>query len=188
MVVRVAADVAHGDARVLGLVADDLDELLAPLLGQRRHRNADDVAGGRRIQAEVGVADRLFDHRDHLLLPRLHRDRSRVGERDVRALADRHRRAVVVDLDVIEEARVRAAGADLAEVVLQRLDRLLHLLLGGFLDVGDIIVTSHPNEAATACGVERPRILEHLAMHERSLVLAQHHALQRAGNRRSKTP
>ena len=40
-------------------------------------------------------------------------------------LAERHRRAVVVDVDVIEQAGVRAAGADLAEVVLQRLDRLL---------------------------------------------------------------
>ena len=79
----------------------------------------------RRIEAEVGIADRLLDHRDHLLLPRLHGDRARVGERDVGDLVDRHRRAVVVDLDVIEQPGVRAAGADLAEVGLQRLDRLL---------------------------------------------------------------
>ena len=45
---HVAADVAHGDAALLGQVADDLDELLAPLLGQLRDRQADDLAVVRR--------------------------------------------------------------------------------------------------------------------------------------------
>src|SRR2546421_11401058 len=42
---RVAADVAHRDLRVLALVLHDLRELLAPLLGERGHRHANDVAG-----------------------------------------------------------------------------------------------------------------------------------------------
>ena len=38
----VAAQVAHGDPAVLGHVLDDLDVLLAALLGERREREADD--------------------------------------------------------------------------------------------------------------------------------------------------
>jgi hypothetical protein len=41
---------SHRDARVLGLVAHDLDEIAPPLFGERRHRHPDQVAGGRRIE------------------------------------------------------------------------------------------------------------------------------------------
>ena len=52
------------DAMVLGHVVQLLDELLAALFGQRRNRHADDLAVVARIQAEVGVADRLLDRAD----------------------------------------------------------------------------------------------------------------------------
>src|SRR5688572_20879843 len=41
---EVAAHRAHGDARVLRLVPGDLGELLAPLLGHRRQRQADHLS------------------------------------------------------------------------------------------------------------------------------------------------
>src|SRR5262249_37940509 len=41
---HVAADVAHRDPAVLGDVADDLDQLLAPLLGQLGDTETDEVA------------------------------------------------------------------------------------------------------------------------------------------------
>src|SRR5438128_2171259 len=37
---RVAANVAYRNARILGFFMYDLDQLLAPLLGKRRHRYA----------------------------------------------------------------------------------------------------------------------------------------------------
>src|SRR5215471_14884127 len=46
---RIAPDVAHGDPRVLGFLVHDLHQLLATLLGERRHWDADHVSGGRRI-------------------------------------------------------------------------------------------------------------------------------------------
>ena len=61
VLVGVAAQVAHGDPRVLGLVLHHLGQLLAALFGQRRHRHADQVALRRRVQAQVGLADRLLD-------------------------------------------------------------------------------------------------------------------------------
>jgi hypothetical protein len=78
MVVRVAAQVAHRDPRVLGGVAHDFRQVAAPLFGQRRHRHAQQVALGRRIEAEVGLADRALDLRAHALFPRLHADRAGV--------------------------------------------------------------------------------------------------------------
>src|SRR3970040_1606366 len=67
-VIRVATKIAHGDTRVLGLVLDDLDQLLAPVLRQGRHRNPDGVAHRSGIEAEIRVADRLLDSLDDLLL------------------------------------------------------------------------------------------------------------------------
>ena len=46
-------------------------------------------------------------------------------------------RAVVLDVHLVEQAGVGAAGADLLQVALERLDRPGHLLLGRLLDVCD---------------------------------------------------
>src|SRR3546814_525665 len=56
----VAADVADRDLGVLALVVDQLGELLAALLGEGGQVDADDGAGGGRVQAEVGGQDRLL--------------------------------------------------------------------------------------------------------------------------------
>ena len=40
---------------------DHLDQVAAALFGQRRHRHADQVALRGRIEAEIGIADRLLD-------------------------------------------------------------------------------------------------------------------------------
>ena len=53
----VAADVARGDAALLGHVPNLLHELLAPLLGELRDREADDLAVVGRRQAEIRLLD-----------------------------------------------------------------------------------------------------------------------------------
>jgi hypothetical protein len=50
-------------------------------------------------------------------------------------LRQRHVRAVVVDLEVVDQRGAGAARAQLGQVVAQRLDALLHAGLGVFLDV-----------------------------------------------------
>ena len=80
MLVGVAPDVADGDARVLGFVAHDLDEIAAAFLGQRRHRNADQITARRGIEPEVRVADRLFDGAELRLLIGLDDDETRLGD------------------------------------------------------------------------------------------------------------
>src|SRR6266540_1807025 len=57
----VAADVSDGHAPFLGHPAHDLDELLAPLLGELRNREPDQLAVVGRRQAKVGLLDRPLD-------------------------------------------------------------------------------------------------------------------------------
>ena len=55
------AGVADGDFAVFGRLVDDLHQLLAALLVHRRQRNADDAALNRRVEPEIGFANRLLD-------------------------------------------------------------------------------------------------------------------------------
>src|SRR6185312_17004094 len=84
----------------------------------------------------VGFTDGLLHLGDHRLFPRLHADGASIEQRQLRHLAQRHRRAVVVDVDLVQHARMGAAGADLLQFGLERLDGAAHLGLGGLLDVG----------------------------------------------------
>src|SRR5438876_7922278 len=68
---RVAPDLAHGDPVLLGHVAHDLHELLPPLLGELRDRQADQLAVVRRRQAQIGLLDRLLDRLDRARVERL---------------------------------------------------------------------------------------------------------------------
>ena len=59
--VRVAADLADDVASLLGLLVDVPRKFLAALVGQRRNRNANDLAVVGRIEPEVRGADRFLD-------------------------------------------------------------------------------------------------------------------------------
>ena len=58
-VVGVAAHLPDGVAALLGVLVHEARHLLAALVGQRRDRNADDLAVVGGIEAEVGAADGL---------------------------------------------------------------------------------------------------------------------------------
>lgn len=46
----------------------------------------------------------------------------------------RHKRAIIVDQDMIQQPGVGAAGTNLQQITSQRLQRLLHLVLGILLE------------------------------------------------------
>src|ERR1700751_2593050 len=60
----VSPDLAHRDSVALGHVADDLHELLPPLLRELGNRQADQLAVVRRRQPEIRLLDRLLDRLD----------------------------------------------------------------------------------------------------------------------------
>src|SRR5206468_7334546 len=69
MVHAVAADVADCYASLLGILADELRQLLAPLLGQFRDRQTDHLAVDDWVDAKAGVADGLLDGVDIRAVP-----------------------------------------------------------------------------------------------------------------------
>ena len=117
---RAAAD---RDPRVLGLVPGQLDVLLAPLLGQLRQRHPDDVAVVGRVDAEIGVADRLLDRGHRGLVVRGDQHHPGVRHLEAGELLQRGRRAVVVGGQLGEHRRVGPTGADRRELLLGVLDR-----------------------------------------------------------------
>src|SRR5690606_35012835 len=60
VLVSVTAKVADCDLGRLALVAHDLDQFLAALLGERGHRHTDQVALGGRVESQIAVADGLL--------------------------------------------------------------------------------------------------------------------------------
>src|SRR5215469_526289 len=135
--VGVAAHAAHGPPSGFRLLARHLDDLLAPLLGERGHAYADHVARGGRHQAEIGSHDGLLDHRDHGFLPGRDGERAAVTQRHVGYLVERHLGAVVLHPQVVEHGGVGAASAQLGERVLKGIGAFVHARGSGFLDVVD---------------------------------------------------
>ena len=137
MGIGVTTQVANRHLGRFALMLDDLDQIATTLFGQRRHRHTDEIALRSRIETEIGIPNRLFNFAHHVLFPRLDTDGTSINQRDVGHLINRHHGAVVIDLNVIKQAGMGAAGTDFQEVILQRLQRFLHLAFGGFLEFGN---------------------------------------------------
>src|SRR3546814_5600772 len=75
----VAADVADGDARLFGILARELRQLLAALLRHFGDRQAEHLAIDDRVEAEPRRADRLVARAAVRLVPHLHRQHARLG-------------------------------------------------------------------------------------------------------------
>ena len=131
----VAADVAHRHAGFFSSVLDQLDKLLAPLLGQGRKRDADYLAVVGGVEPELRLLQRFLDGSDRVAIVRLHQQQSRFGGMDLSQLQERSRRAVIIDLDSLHQRRSGPAGTDCRELMMQNIDRLLHLDVGFLGDV-----------------------------------------------------
>src|SRR4051794_11468162 len=129
LILRVPPNVADRHAPVLGPRMDLFDELPPAFLGERREREPDDVAVVVRRDPEVARLDRLLDRRDGALVEGLHLQQPRLRHVDARELVQRDGRAVVLDLDAVEDRWGGASGTDPGEVVLQVGDGLIHLVL-----------------------------------------------------------
>src|SRR5215470_155868 len=123
LLVRVAALVADGDLVLLALGLHLLGDLLAPLLGERRDRQTDDLAVIHRSEAQVRLAERLLHVLEEALLPGLHRDEPGLGNGEAGHAAQRSGCPVVVDPHALEEAERGTAGADLRQLALEVLQR-----------------------------------------------------------------
>src|SRR5262249_42605733 len=108
-----------------------LDELLAPLFGERRDRYADDLAVVLRSEPEVRGVDRALDRGERRLVVRLDHQERRLRRVHLRHLVERRLRAVVLDAEPVEQMEARPSGPVVPQVLLERADRAFHLLLRG---------------------------------------------------------
>ena len=81
LLLGVAPQVADGDPALLGLVAGDLDVLLAALLGQLGEDAAEQLAVVGGVDAQVGVADGALDVADRAHVVRRDQDDPRLLRR-----------------------------------------------------------------------------------------------------------
>ena len=81
---------ANRDAGVLGIFVRDLHQFLAAILVQFRNAQANDLALGRRRQAEIGIDDRLLHRMHQRFVPDLDADQARLRHADGRDLNQRH--------------------------------------------------------------------------------------------------
>src|ERR1700730_2595173 len=123
----VAPHVANRHPRFLGSVANELDVLLATLLGQRRDRDADHLAVAGRVQALIAGSERLLDRTDLALVIDLDHQQTRLRGAYLRQLVERGRRAVVRHHDLVDERRVGPAGSNGRQLGGEMIDRLRHL-------------------------------------------------------------
>ena len=114
---------------------DLFDEVFAAILCELWEYEANDltIVGG--IDAEIRFLDGFFNRPEHGPVPRLDQNHVRIGGADVRNAIDRGGRAVVVDLDPIEQRWTGAAGTHRLEVAAQDLHGRGHAVLGGLEDV-----------------------------------------------------
>ncbi|SHS81223.1 Uncharacterised protein [Mycobacteroides abscessus subsp. abscessus] len=130
LVVGLTPDIAQGHLGVLALALGLLDQLAAALLGELRNGDTNDAAIIARVQAQIRVADRVFDGLELVGLIGLDDHHARLGHVDTGHLRDRGRSAVVVDDDPLEHAGVCPPGPNGREVVAGDRHGLFHLLLG----------------------------------------------------------
>src|SRR4029453_6805795 len=98
------------------------------LLGQWWEHQAHDLPVVRRVDPEIAHLDRLLDRLHRSLVVRRDDEHARLGDADARDLLQRDLGAVRVDLELLDEAGGRAAGADPTELLLPVRDRLTHLV------------------------------------------------------------
>src|ERR1035437_8329086 len=102
-VLLVATDVADGDAGLLDLVLDDLDQLLATLLGQRREWDPDDLAVVAGIESELGFLEFLLDRGYRAAIVGLDHQQPWLRGMHLGQLLQRGRGTVVVDVDPLQQ-------------------------------------------------------------------------------------
>ena len=164
--VAVAADVADRDLGFLGQLVDAGHQLAAHFGRQRRHVDADQPAVVLRIEPQVAGLHRLFDVLERAGIERPNDDLRGFGRADRGDGLDRRGRAVDLDPQRIDQARIGPAGANAGQVLLELGQRLFHALFGieqNFFDAHGIVPFQ------IALGHRRPRVAQAGAFHRRPM-------------------
>ena len=133
-----------------------LHHVAAALLGHGRNGNADDLAVGDGIEAEIGGLDGLLNLLEDGGVPGRDEDELRLGRGDLRHLVDGRVRAVVVHLDLVEHVHAGAAGARGGQVGLEVGDCLIHAPLEVAVEVFERRIAGHEDAIELVLARELP--------------------------------
>ena len=95
---------------------DDLGQVTTTLLCQRWHRDTNQLTLGRWIQAKIRVTDSLLNLADQILFPGLDTQGAGVKQCYVGHRIHGNHRAVIIHLNVIEQAGMSAASTHLCQI------------------------------------------------------------------------
>ena len=119
---------AHGYAALLREAVDHLHEVLPALAAEFGQGKADHGTVDRRVDADVGHLDGLFDGLEQGLVPRLDHDHAGVWRGDCGYFLQAHRAAVGFDHHALDHGGGGLAGMDGGELVQRVVFRRLHSL------------------------------------------------------------
>src|SRR5262249_52346859 len=122
----VAAHVASGDPRLLGIFVRDLGELLSPLLAQWRNRHPDHLALALGIESEPSLTDRGVHRLGHAAIPNLDDEEPRLRCAHGPELVERHVGPVGVHAHAFQQARRRAPGPEATQLLPEGFDGAVH--------------------------------------------------------------
>jgi len=130
---RIALALAAGAGAALahppfGFLAGLPDQTLAGFLRQWRHGHANHLAGGSRVQPQVGIDDGPLDVPHQALVEGRDGQHPGVGHRHVGNLAQGCGAPVILDHDAIQHTGVCPSGAQPAQGRRQGIQRLVHAL------------------------------------------------------------
>src|ERR1022692_1547147 len=125
----VPADVAHRDARFLGLSVNHLDQVLSPFLGELRDGDPDHLAVVARVEAQIAFLDRLLDGTERRAVVWLDDQHARLRNADPGDALEWGRGSVVVDVQPFQQRGRRASSAHRHQLAMEGLDALLHALV-----------------------------------------------------------
>src|SRR5437763_8873647 len=126
LVVDVAAAVTDRHFVLFDHLVDLPGQLFAPLLGQWRDRQADDLAVVGRVEAQIGFLNSLLDRADGRAIVGLNDEQPRIGHADLRQPLKRGLGSIILHQDVVEDTGAGPAGPDGIQISLEVVHRAVH--------------------------------------------------------------
>ena len=112
------------------MLFDDLvdlpGQLFAPLLGQRRNGQADDLAVVGRVETQIGLQNGLLDRADGRAIVGLNDEQPRIGDADLGQPLERGLSPIILHQDVVEDTGAGPAGPDRIHISLEVVHCAVH--------------------------------------------------------------
>src|SRR5260370_546337 len=126
LVMGITTKFANPHLVVIQFLMDVLDHIPAAIFAHWRDRETNNLSIVAGVNTQVRLLNSLLDLHQHLAVPRLDDQQTRIRYRNCCNLADRRRCTIVLDGDAIDQRGTGAASTNSGQILFQDLNRLLH--------------------------------------------------------------